>query len=77
MLGSTNVFTYENDKLMIEMPSGAKFEVHAPHKDLENRDFVLVPLQELNKDMILPSGKTIEEALKNINNTTEVIEDET
>lgn len=37
VLGSTNVFTYENDKLMIEMPSGAKFEVHAPHKDLENR----------------------------------------
>ena len=37
VLGSTNVFTYENDKLIIKMPSGARFEVYAPQKNLENR----------------------------------------
>lgn len=64
-----DILFYGNEKF-------SKKNLVIPHKDLENRDFVLVPLQELNKDMILPSGKTIEEALKNINNTTEVIEDE-
>ena len=37
VLGSTDVFTYENDKLIIKMPSGARFEIHAPEKNLENR----------------------------------------
>lgn len=37
VLGSANVFTYQDGKLYIEMPSGAKFEVHAPEKNLEDR----------------------------------------
>ena len=47
-----------------------------PHKDMENRDFVLVPLREIAPDMILPSGKNIDEALGLINNTTKAVADE-
>ena len=64
-----DILFYGNEKF-------SKKNLVIPHKDLENRDFVLVPLRELNKDIILPSGKTIEEVLTGINNTTEVIEDE-
>ena len=47
-----------------------------PHNDIENRDFVLVPLKEIASDIILPSGKSIDEALNLINNTTRMITDD-
>ncbi|MCR4880403.1 MAG: 2-amino-4-hydroxy-6-hydroxymethyldihydropteridine diphosphokinase [bacterium] len=47
-----------------------------PHKDIENRDFVLVPLSEICPDKILPSGKTLDEAIKLLNNTTKAVSDD-
>ncbi len=44
-----------------------------PHKDLENRDFVLVPLQEIAPSLILPSKRSIQEAINSIENSTEVV----
>ena len=37
VLGNENVFTYQNDSLIITMPSGAKLVVNAPQKNLESR----------------------------------------
>ena len=37
VLGSTNVFSYEGENLVIKMPSGAKLVVHAPQNNLETR----------------------------------------
>ncbi len=31
-----------------------------PHYDMHNREFVIVPLYELNPDLILPNGKPLE-----------------
>jgi len=63
-----DILFYGNEKF-------SKKNLVIPHKDLENRDFVLVPLKEINTDIKLPSGLTIDEALKKITNTTEIIED--
>jgi 2-amino-4-hydroxy-6-hydroxymethyldihydropteridine diphosphokinase len=35
--------------------------LYLPHRELENRAFVLVPLAELRPDMVLPSGRPIRE----------------
>lgn len=53
----------------------SKKDLVIPHKDMENRDFVLVPLNEIAPDKILPSGKKIIEVLESIENTTRVIYD--
>lgn len=37
VIGEKEVFTYQNDKLVITMPSGAKLVVNAPQKDLQER----------------------------------------
>lgn len=37
VIGEDNVFTYENDNLVITMPSGAKLVVNAPQKNLQDR----------------------------------------
>lgn len=37
VLGSTNVFSFQNDNLVINMPSGAKLVVNSPEKNLEDR----------------------------------------
>ncbi len=44
-----------------------------PHSDIENRDFVLIPLKEIAPKIILPSKKTIDEVTKSIENTTRII----
>ena len=54
----------------------SKKDLIIPHKDIENRDFVLVPLAEIFPEKILPSGKSILEALSVINNTTRIISDD-
>jgi len=77
----TNPKKYENRQIDIDIlfyghEKFSKKNLVIPHKDMENRDFVLIPLSELNKDIVLPSGKTIEEALKLVPNTTKVVNDE-
>jgi len=77
----TNPKKYENRPIDIDIlfygkEKFSKKDLVIPHKDLENRDFVLVPLKEINKEIILPSGKSIDEALKLITNTTKAVEDE-
>jgi len=72
---------YENRPIDIDIlfygdEKFSKKDLVIPHKDLENRDFVLVPLKEICPEKILPSNKSIEEAIKLINNTTEVLADE-
>ncbi len=72
---------YENRPIDIDIlffgeEKFSKKNLVIPHKDIENRDFVLVPLQEICPDKILPSGKTLNEAIFLINNTTKVIKDE-
>ena len=69
---------YENRPIDIDIlfygsQKFSKKDLVIPHKDLENRDFVLIPLKEISPDLILPSGKKIDEAISLINNTTEVI----
>ena len=35
--------------------------LYLPHRELENRAFVLVPLAELRPELVLPSGRPIAE----------------
>ncbi len=37
-----------------------------PHAELLNRDFVLKPLADIDPDLTLPSGKTIQDALSQV-----------
>lgn len=37
-----------------------------PHSGLEERDFVLYPLYELNPDLIFPNGKSLKMVIQNI-----------
>ncbi len=37
-------------------------ELNVPHPYMEQRSFVLVPLSELNPELVLDSGKTVEQA---------------
>ncbi len=37
-------------------------ELNIPHPYMEQRSFVLVPLSELNPELVLASGKTVEQA---------------
>ena len=61
-----DILFYGNMKL-------SKKDLVIPHKDMENRDFVLVPLKEIEPDLILPSKRSLTEAIKTIKNTTEVV----
>ncbi len=77
----TQIGKYENREIDIDIlfygnEKICKEDLVIPHKDLENRDFVLVPLKEIAPNIMLPSGKTIDEALKLINNTTKAVRDE-
>lgn len=40
-----------------------------PHKELENRSFVLIPLHDLNHELILPSGKKLKTLAENCDRT--------
>lgn len=64
-----DILFYGNEKV-------SKKDLIIPHKDIENRDFVLVPLSEIAPNMVLLSGKTPNEALSLINNTTKAVKDE-
>lgn len=69
---------YENRPIDIDIlfygnQKFSKKELVIPHKDMENRDFVLIPLAEIEPNIILASGKKIDEAIKLLNNTTEVV----
>lgn len=82
-LGRKNTCTnkYENRQIDIDIlfygnENIIEKNLVIPHKDLENRDFVLVPLREIAPDKILPSGRSIDEALNLINNTTEAVKDD-
>jgi 2-amino-4-hydroxy-6-hydroxymethyldihydropteridine diphosphokinase len=44
-------------------------ELCIPHKELENRAFVLIPLYELNPKLTLPNGKNIESLAENCDQT--------
>lgn len=75
----TNSKKYENRQIDIDIlfygdEKFSKKDLVIPHKDLENRAFVLMPLQEIEPNKILPSKKNISEALALIENTAEVIE---
>ena len=77
----TQIGKYENREIDIDIlfygnEKICKEDLIIPHKDLENRDFVLVPLKEIAPNIVLSSGKTIDEALKLINNTTKAVKDE-
>ena len=74
----TTIKKYENRPIDIDIlfygkDKFSKPGLIIPHKDLENRDFVLVPLKEIAPDKILPSKQTIDEALSKIENTTQVL----
>lgn len=36
--------------------------LHVPHIEMENRNFVLIPLMDINPDLILPNGNTLSAA---------------
>ncbi len=40
-----------------------------PHKELENRSFVLIPLYEIEPNLILPSGKKLKTLAENCDRT--------
>lgn len=74
----TGAKKYENRPIDIDIlfygdKKFSKKDLVIPHKDMENRDFVLVPLKEIAPEIILPSGNSIDEALKKITITTQVI----
>ncbi len=69
---------YENRPIDIDIlfygdEKFSKKDLVIPHKDMENRDFVLVPLAEIAKDKLLPSGRKLSEAIDKLENTTEVV----
>ena len=72
---------YENREIDIDIlfygkEKFSKKDLVIPHKHLENRDFVLIPLKEIAPDMILPSGNNISSATEKIINTTKVVFDD-
>lgn len=72
---------YENRQIDIDIlfygdEKFSKKDLIIPHKDIENRDFVLVPLMEISPKKIMPSGKSVEEVLSAIENTTKAVEDD-
>ena len=46
--------------------SGAGLDLEVPHPRMEERRFVLEPLAELAPDLVLPSGRTVAEALARV-----------
>ncbi len=46
--------------------SSAEAELEVPHPRMEDRRFVLEPLAELAPDLVLPSGRTVVEALRRV-----------
>lgn len=49
------------DYLLDEAATNEEPHLYLPHKEMENRAFVLVPLAELRPEMVLPSGRPIRE----------------
>ncbi|WP_439257835.1 2-amino-4-hydroxy-6-hydroxymethyldihydropteridine diphosphokinase [Lonepinella sp. BR2271] len=39
-----------------------------PHYDMRNREFVIIPLYEIDSDLILPDGVKLSDLMKNIKN---------
>ena len=54
------------DILWYDGSSLAEPDLEVPHPRLEERRFVLEPLAELAPDLVLPSGRTVEEALERV-----------
>ena len=52
------------DILWYDGSSIAEADLEVPHPRMEERRFVLEPLAELAPDLVLPSGRTVREALE-------------
>ncbi|WP_439241902.1 2-amino-4-hydroxy-6-hydroxymethyldihydropteridine diphosphokinase [Lonepinella sp. BR2474] len=44
-----------------------------PHYDMQNREFVMIPLYEIDSDLILPDGVKLSDLMKNIKNNQMVL----
>jgi quinolinate synthase len=55
--------TIDLDILWYDGASVAEVDLEVPHPRIEGRRFVLEPLAELAPDLMLPSGRTVEQAL--------------
>jgi 2-amino-4-hydroxy-6-hydroxymethyldihydropteridine diphosphokinase len=54
------------DILWYDGTSVAEVDLEVPHPRMEERRFVLEPLAELAPDLVLPSGRTVAEALERV-----------
>jgi 2-amino-4-hydroxy-6-hydroxymethyldihydropteridine diphosphokinase len=54
------------DILWYDGTSVAEADLEVPHPRMEERRFVLEPLAELAPDLVLPSGRTVREALESV-----------
>ncbi|MDG2958651.1 2-amino-4-hydroxy-6-hydroxymethyldihydropteridine diphosphokinase [Exercitatus varius] len=53
-----DILLYDNLKMQSE-------RLTIPHYDMQNREFVIVPLAEIAPERILPDGKTVAELMRN------------
>ena len=53
-----DILLYDNLKMQSE-------RLTIPHYDMQNREFVIVPLAEIAPERILPDGKTVAELMQN------------
>lgn len=53
-----DILLYDNLKMQSE-------RLTIPHYDMQNREFVIVPLAEIAPEQILPDGKTVAELMRN------------
>jgi 2-amino-4-hydroxy-6-hydroxymethyldihydropteridine diphosphokinase len=58
------------DILWYDGASIAEADLEVPHPRMEERRFVLEPLAELAPDLVLPSGRTVNEALEEVRGQT-------
>ena len=58
--------TIDLDYLLDERATADGARLTLPHRELENRAFVLAPLAELRPGLLLPSGQTIEARLRDL-----------
>jgi 2-amino-4-hydroxy-6-hydroxymethyldihydropteridine diphosphokinase len=58
--------TIDIDILWYDGSSVAEADLEVPHPRIEERRFVLEPLAELAPELVLPSGRTVSEALEQV-----------
>jgi 2-amino-4-hydroxy-6-hydroxymethyldihydropteridine diphosphokinase len=58
--------TLDLDILWYDLTSVAEPDLEVPHPRMEGRRFVLEPLAELAPDLVLPSGRTVAQALERV-----------